>query len=395
MMNSRCVKIIPLPRHIKSLGGSIGPFKGIILVVKNESLRPILQVLKKDLKNLAGIQVMDENFINPADLIGINTTTMTLEIVDGLEEEGHEITIDKDISIHGGSFKAVSQGLSTLYQVIKVFPKDGASFPRVEIKDSPFAPYRGLLVDLARKKHKMKTLYKIVDMCRWYKLNHLHLHLTDKQSFTFPSRKYPQLPSPRHHFTWDELLDLERYATERGITIIPELEVPGHARSMVRSMPEVFQLHGEIENDGAINMGKEKAYEVIDDLIGELCEVFTGTPWIHLGADEVNFDGMDTDPDCQQYMKENGLASPHELYRHFITRMNEFVKKHGKTLCIWEGFRPVGDVDIPRDIIVFEFECYYNLPDNLARDGYTMVNTSWKPLYITRKPTRTSRASPH
>ncbi|MFX0097972.1 MAG: family 20 glycosylhydrolase [Candidatus Hodarchaeota archaeon] len=382
-MYTPSMKIIPLPRSIEKLGGSIGPFKGIILVIKSDVLKPILHVLKKDLKNLADIQVMDENLINPGDLIGVNTTTISLEIKDGFKEEEHEITIDKDISIEGGSYKAVTQGLSTIYQVIKNVSENGASFPRVKIKDSPFASYRGLLVDLARKKHKMKTLYKIVDMCRWYKLNHLHLHLTDKPAFTFPSKKYPMLPTKGHHFKWEELVDLERYATERGITIMPEMDVPGHARSMIKAMPETFKLNGEISNDVTINMGKEKVYEVIDDLIGELCEVFTSTPWIHLGADEVPFKGIDTDPDCHKYMKDGEIKSVEELYRHFITRLNEMVRKHGKTLCIWEGFRPEGEIEIPKDIIVFEFESLYNLADNLAREGYTLVNTSWLPLYVT------------
>lgn len=311
--------------------------------------------------------------------------TISLDIDATLGQDEHRIVTGERITIEGGSPVAVMHGAATLLHLASPAGRGCISLPRVTIHDKPFAPYRGLLVDVARKKHRISTLRRLLLACRWYKLSHVQLHLTDDQSFTFPSSAHPALPTRGRAFTARDLRALVHDAAARGITILPELEVPGHARAMTRAMPGTFKLDGAVPNDSTINMGKERVYEVIDDLVGEMCDIFDTSPWIHLGADEVRFDGIDTDPDCIEYMKVHDLDSPVELYRHFITRINDIVKAHGKTLCIWEGFGPAGKVDIPRDIIVYEFECHYHLPGPLAAAGYTMVNASWKPLYITRK----------
>jgi len=112
--------------------------------------------------------------------------------------------------------------------------------------------------------------------------------------------------------------------------------------------------------------------------------IFKSTPYFHIGGDEARFTSVMQDPNVINYMKSNDLGNTdvHELYRHFLVRVNEMVKKYGKQTCIWEGFAREGEVEIPKDTIVFEFESLYHLPNELIDDGYTVVNTSWKPLYV-------------
>ncbi|MCE7995777.1 MAG: family 20 glycosylhydrolase [Roseivirga sp.] len=107
---------------------------------------------------------------------------------------------------------------------------------------------------------------------------------------------------------------------------------------------------------------------------------------MHIGGDEAIFHKVGDDPDVKAYMKANDLGEDvHELYRHFLVRMNDIVKSLGKKMAVWEGFRKEGIVPIPKDIIVYEFETNRYLPNDLVADGYTVVNTSWKPLYVVNR----------
>jgi len=176
---------------------------------------------------------------------------------------------------------------------------------------------------------------------------------------------------------------MESYARQRGVVIIPELEMPGHASQMVETYPEIFAIKDTADNPWIINMGREEVYETLDQLIGELTAVFQSSPYFHIGGDEAIFNKVIDDPDVQSYMRLHDLGDDvHELYRHFLIRMNDIVKKHDKQMCVWEGFRKDGIIEIPKDIIVFEFETNRYLPNDLVADGYTVVNTSWKPIYV-------------
>lgn len=373
--------VIPRPVEINPGDGTIALEHGIIASCHDPALEPVKELLL-DYWNKATGQASEKEPRIPA----------VLELDGNLEEEQHLIEITDGIKIKGGSRNAVIQAIATIIQLVRVGDTPGVvHLPKVKIQDEAFAPYRGLMIDVARKKHKIKTLKRLVILCWFYKVNHLHLHLSDKQSFTFPSMKYPRLGTRRRTFSRNDLAMLVEFAWKHGVTIIPEIDIPGHSGAMIRSMPGVFKLKGAVENNGVINMGREIMYKVIDALITELCEVFTTTNWIHLGADEVNFKGIDTDPDCIEFMNRHGLDNPHELYRYFINRLNDMVKARGKTLCIWEGFLPGGKIEIPKDLIVFEFECRWNRPENLLEEGYTMVNTSWRPLYVTKRKHWTPR----
>lgn len=177
-----------------------------------------------------------------------------------------------------------------------------------------------------------------------------------------------------------ELRDLEAFARVRGVTIVPELETPGHATAMVAAMPELF-LPGS-KNPNAVCAGREKVYEALDTLVGEICDVFPSTPYFHIGGDEVDYNAWKNCADITAYMAAHKIETPVELYRHFLVRMNEIVKRHGKKTVVWEGFHREGKTAIPRDIIVMAYESKYNLPQDLIADGYQVINAAWQPLYV-------------
>ena len=163
------------------------------------------------------------------------------------------------------------------------------------------------------------------------------------------------------------------------MTIVPELEAPGHSRQMRR-----LELFGRGQHD-AINMTDDAVYEALDKIVGEVCAVFQSTPYFHIGGDEVSLKGVGETPAEKTYMDKFGLADADDIYLHFLTRMDSIVRRHGKTTLVWEGFKDKGSarVRIPDDLIVLAFETLYRRPDSLVKNGYTVINSSWKPLYIT------------
>ena len=378
-------KIIPTPKEIKYLSNKkcLKLPKDIKVYSSDASLRPIATIFVEQL-NLLG---------HKHQLSFDKTTNATISIIldETLKTEEYQINIDQSVILSGGSYKAISSAMSSMLHLIEK-KDDYTLFPMVEIKDYPDATFRGLLIDLARRWHSINTLKKLVDMSAFYKLNYMQLHLTDDQSFTFPSKAYPKLATKDRHYTKEELVDLVNYADLRGITLIPEIDIPGHSRKFIETYPEIFSpklkkwgknMWGGDAFNNVINVGSEKVYSALDVILDEVIEIFHTSPYIHIGADEATIDNLKGDPLAEAMMKKENLeGNVHELYRHFIVRMNDMVKSKNKTMCIWEGFKRDGKVQIPKDIIVFEFESLYNLPNHLIEDGYTLVNTSWTPLYV-------------
>ena len=167
------------------------------------------------------------------------------------------------------------------------------------------------MVDLGRNPHGPKTLQQVVDLCWFYKVRFLQLHLTDDQLCSWPSRVFPKLRDERAGWTMDEWIALEAYATARGVTLIPEIDVPGHSSILRDRYPEVF---GNSPHDLATT---DAAAEGVTKLIDELLSVFASTPYVHLGGDE---SGVGGDP-----------------LRDFLNRMARHVEARGRRAIVWEG----------------------------------------------------------
>ena len=378
-------KIIPTPKEIKYLSNKkcLKLPKDIKVYSSDTSLRPIVTIFVEQL-NLLGLehQLLFDKKTNATISIIIDKTFKT---------EEYQINIDQSVILSGGSYKAISSAMTSLLHLIEK-KDDHTLLPIVKIKDYPDASYRGLMIDLARRWHTIETLKKLIDLSAFYKLNYMQLHLTDDQSFTFPSEAYPKLSTKGRHYSKEQLLDLVDYSKRRGITLIPEIDIPGHSKKFIETYPEIFSpklkkwgknMWGGDAFNNVINIGSEKVYSALDVILDEVIEIFHTSPYIHIGADEATIDNLEGDPFAEAMMKKENLeGNVHELYRHFIVRMNDMVKSKNKTMCIWEGFKREGKVQIPKDIIVFEFESLYNLPNHLVEDGYTLVNTSWVPLYV-------------
>ena len=384
--------IVPIPKNIQihSKDKFVVLNQNISIFCNQPQLYSLVNILKKDFQNLSGVDFKFSNVDKEAaDLI--------FEIDSNLQSEEYNVSILKKVILKGGSYRALAMAKSSLIQILKM-NDNLIYFPIVEISDKPDSQYRGLLIDLARMWHSVPTLKKIIDLAAFYKINYLQLHLSDDQSFTFPSEKYPKLATPDRPYSKDDFRDLVEYAKVRGIIIIPELDVPGHSRQFVELYPEIFGVNNKLlqinpSKSNVINIANEEVYNAIEDIIGEIIDVFDTSPFFHIGGDEANLSLYENVPEVINFMKKNDLGTDvHELFRYFIVRMNEIVKKHGKKMFLWEGFRREGKIEIPRDIIVFEFETMYHLPGDLIEDGFSVVNTSWTPLYLVNGGVKQPRA---
>lgn len=384
--------IVPIPKTI-----NIDPDKralnlssSISFYSNNPEIDNLISVFEKEIESMSSIDIKLLNTSKiEADLI--------FEIDNNLEEEEYSIKISNNISINGGSYNALAMAKSTLNQLLKL-KKNKLIFPMLEIEDKPDSEYRGLLVDLARMWHDVSTLKDIIDLASFYKIKYLQLHLSDDQSFTFPSEIFPKLASRDRPYSKKDLRELVKYASDRGIIIIPEMDIPGHSRQFVEIYPEIFGVNNRMLQinpwkSNVINIGSEKVYAAIDLLIGEIVEVFDTSPYFHIGGDEANLDLYKNVPEINSFMRKNNLGKDvNELFRYFLVRMNEIVKKHNKKMFLWEGFRREGEIEIPRDVVVFAFETMYHLPSHLIEDGFTVVNTSWTPLYLVNGGVKKPRA---
>lgn len=367
--------LLPQPKEITAIEKEIVLSSSSALYSPTPELVPLMKLFAKEVQQIMGIslEITDRKGKNSDILFAIDST---------MKGDEYRITTDGIIYLTGGSYNAVAMGKTTLLQLVGT-TGNMLTFPVVTINDHPDAAYRGLMLDLARGWHTLETIKQTIDMAAFYKLNYLHLHFSDYQSYTLPSNILPNLPTPDRHYTFEELRDLEAYSQLRGITIIPEIDVPGHSSPFVENYPEIFAIAAIDKNPWIINMGKEEVYETLEKIIGEIAEIFQASPYIHIGGDEAIFYKSEEDPDVMKYVQQHEIGEDvHELYRHFLVRMNNIVKKYDKQMCVWEGFNNEGEIEIPKDIIVFEFETNRYLPNLLVEDGYTVVNTSWKPLYV-------------
>jgi hexosaminidase len=367
------VSIIPTPKQQTLSREALALKNTLHFYAEQEALNPLQEVLRDELLSLYGLDLEQAGSPAAADLI------VALDPLLGQEE--YQVEVKEQTRVAGGSYKAIAMGTVSMLQSIS---RQGETIyiPKGTIRDAPDLPFRGFMVDVARREHDVEVLKQLVSLCRWYKINYMQLHLTDEKYFTFPSGAYPQLMGQGFHFTREELLDLVAFADARGVELIPELEVPGHAGQFVEQMPELFGFQDKSLNKFTINMAREDIYPVLDTLVGEIAAVFHSSSYIHIGGDEANFSGMGEDPEVRQYLQENNLASVEELYWQFINRMNEFVKKRGRKTIVWEGFSKEANPVISKDITVMAWETMYQMPDDLLDAGFRIINVSWKPLYI-------------
>lgn len=269
-----------------------------------------------------------------------------------------DITPQK-ISIEAGSEAGACYALQTLRQLYN--PESG-TVPAVRITDKPRFAYRGIMLDVSRHFFNTDFLKKQIDVLAAFKINRLHLHLTDAAGWRLETDSFPRLTqlaawrpqrlwkdwwkgSRRYimegapgayggYYTKEEIRDLVNYARKRQITIIPEIEMPSHSEEVLTAYPELSCTH-ELYQPSDFCVGNEKTFRFLEQVLTEVMDLFP-SEYIHIGGDEAPKTNWRTCPLCQKRMKDEGLKDEKELQSYLIHRIEKFLNGHGRKLLGWD-----------------------------------------------------------
>lgn len=312
--------------------------------------------------------------------------TLRVSYVKDLPPEGYRILVTEDGTafVNASDERGLHYAMSTL---LLSFSKQGNCLylPIMRIEDAPNekAVWRGLSLDLARMWHPVRYIFDAIDLCWLYKINRLQLHFTDTQSFTLPTQTLPKLPTEGRTYTPTELASIVEYAETRGITLVPEVDMPGHCKPFQLAYPEIFGRYDRevFGKHGVMCLG-ETAFQTLEKLLDEVMEWFPHSPYIHIGGDEAMIENWNKCPHCVAYMKEQGLENEKIAYAFYIARMTDYVLSKGRIPVVWEGFPSEYNHLISKDVLVMEWDTGYQAPQSLLESGFSLINCSWVPMYV-------------
>ncbi len=296
-----------------------------------------------------------------------------------LAEEEYRVSLGASATIRAGSRGAVAWGLGTLGQV------GSQGFRQAEVRDKPAYPFRGVAVDVARRFHSLSTLRQIVRWCHAGKVRYVQLHLTDDQNWMLPTQALAGADrnnaSGHPAYTREEMRGLQEFAEGRGVSIIPEIDVPGHSALLVRLDPQRFALKGSASTN-CVNFGSPWVRDKMRAVVREMAATFPRAPYLHIGGDEAWYPDAEKDPDVAEAMK--GGKAPQDVFVDFVVGMAEAVVAEGRTPMVWEGFGPsaYAKKQIPRKAVVVAWEGAYYPAKDLVKDGFRVVNAGWDPCYV-------------
>ena len=293
-----------------------------------------------------------------------------------LDNEEYLLQISEDnVDIYASSQRGVKWALTSLYLLT-----EKGEVPCCEIKDKPRYAHRGLLLDCCRHFFTVEEVKKIIEEMSLVKMNVLHWHLSDDQGFRIESKRFPELNDvSKPFYSQEEIKEVVQYASLRGVDILPEIDMPGHTSAILATYPQYGCFHEktEVKSLGGIYPiilcpGKDETLEFVKELLEEIVPLFPYR-FFHLGGDEAPKVNWKRCPDCQDRIKEEGLANENDLQAWFTGKAIETLKKHDKTPIVWNDLLEADK--IPEDIAVQ----YWSL--NYARSMNDFVSSGGRFIY--------------
>lgn len=274
--------------------------------------------------------------------------------------EGYVLSVNSDgVRIEALSGAGLFYGVQTLLQMAADAPE---GMTAVTVKDEPRFEYRGIMLDVSRHFRSKEFVKRQIDLLSYYKINRLHLHLTDAAGWRIEIKKYPRLTQfaawrpqavwkdwwngkreyceetdPRAqggYYTQDDIRELVAYAQKHYVTIIPEIEMPSHSEEVLTAYPELSCTHVPYKQSDFC-IGNEKTFEFLENVLTEVMELFP-SEYIHIGGDEAGKASWPNCKLCQARMKKEGLKDVNELQSYSIHRMERFLNSHGRKLLGWD-----------------------------------------------------------
>ena len=347
------LSIIPVPLKAELQGGSF---------VVNENTQLWIEAPEAD-KN----QLQEYLAASPLKLaVAAEAPTSNAIVLKQVEElpgvasaEGYVLTsTKKGVEVQAKTGAGLFYGVQTLLQMAT----EGNKVAFGTITDEPRFEYRGMMLDVSRHFFGLDFVKKQIDAMAYYKLNRLHIHLTDAAGWRIEIKKYPRLTNfaawrsgknwkewwngdrkymeegsegaEGGYFTQDQCREIVEYAKKHYITVIPEIEMPSHSEEVLTAYPELSCTHVPYKQ-ADFCVGNEKTFEFLENVLLEVMEIFP-SEYIHVGGDEASKQSWKTCPLCQARMKKEGLKDVDELQSYLIERMEKFLNKHGRNLLGWD-----------------------------------------------------------
>ena len=353
--------LLPLPSQVSPHASTYTLRDGYGIDCQDAELNFIADYTSRMIHDLTGVSS------SPDGKAGVRLTLTT----DSLPTEGYRLRIGrKGIDIEAASPAGIFYGVQTLRQLLPQQEASSCTLHGIDIQDSPRFGWRGLHLDVSRHFFTVDEIKRFIDVMAMYKFNRFHWHLTDDQGWRIEIVKYPELTrigsvrartligkdpggeydetcrydeTPHGGFyTQDEIRDVVEYAARRFITVIPEIEFPGHAVAALASYPwlsctgEQYEVRQTWDiDDRVFCIGRDSTFRFIEGVLEEVVALFPSA-YIHIGGDECPTDRWERCPRCRERMRAEGLSRPRQLQGYATTRIERFLRSHGRRLIGWD-----------------------------------------------------------
>ncbi len=351
--------LIPYPAHLVRADGVFQITPRTAVRFLNRIVEPDVRIFADEVLRLTGVQLRMISGGRPED------GDIVIESPDSnhFTAEAYTLKIEESgIRVAGGR-AGIFYALQTICQLLPLGKGGESELPCLLINDAPRYKWRGMHLDVCRHFFPVEFIKRYIDYIAMYKMNTFHWHLTEDQGWRIEIRKYPLLTKVGAYrkgsmigpysaqkfdsipyggfYTQDQIREIVAYASARHVTIVPEIEMPGHSLAALASYPQLSCTGGPFEVGMAwgvyddIYCPKEETFSFLEDVLSEVCELFPG-PYIHIGGDEAPKTRWNNCTHCKDLMKKEGLKDASELQSYFIRRMEKFLEKKGKQMLGWD-----------------------------------------------------------
>lgn len=422
------ISLIPQPVKVEKGNGQFLLTKETVITATNDEDRRAARLFNEYLKATFGFS-LDIDRQEGKDYIRL----VTRQFIQAPSKDAYSLKIGKDgVVIEGDTYAGTFYGLQTLMQLLpvgKTTAFKSLPLPYITIEDYPRFNYRGLHLDVSRHFFPVAFIKKYIDYISYHKMNYFHWHLTDDQGWRIEIKKYPELTNTgawRHgtiigrypgtgndniryggFYTQDEVREVVRYAAERHITVIPEIEMPGHASAAIASYPflscfpaketvipanpseaskrvdgkKVQETWGVFED--VFCAGNDSTFLFLENVLSEVLELFPSR-YIHAGGDECPKSNWKKCPKCQARIRAEGLKDEHELQSYFIQRMEKYLNAKGRVLIGWDEILEGG---LAPNAVVMSWRGESGGIE-AAKQKHYVIMTPQKPMYFDHTQTR-------
>lgn len=402
-------QIIPEPVSVQVVNGKFTVNPETVIRASGAGVDNSVNYLREYISNCYGLSLEQSKKKAKANCIvlEIKKDKKAVEGAYSLSVSPHTITIT------GYNESGLFYGVQTLIQLLPVDSKDkNLNIQAIVIEDEPRFEYRGMHLDVVRHIFPIEYIKKYIDYIALHKMNYFHWHLTDDQGWRMESKSHPRLNEygayrestiigvfpgtgvdhTRYggYYTIEEMKEVVEYATKRYVTVVPEIDVPGHSMAILAAYPE-FGTEPDKETKPATTWNiynrqnnvlapREETFQFLEDVFNELMDVFPGK-YIHIGADECAFMWWKQDPLTQQFMKEHNMTDEAQVQAYFSKRIHETVSKRGRVALGWDE---IIDHDAPKDMIPLVWRDARSAA-KAVKDGYYVIQTPMKYCYLNAK----------